>query len=134
MSHSTAIDRNNMLVPTFMDLQRFIVNTKFIVKEVAVLKQGTVLTHYIFTSPILGYSYKECCNDISDNFSRDGTYDLNCFKYNCRLKINSRQFIAAKVNSQRQSLSSFVHARDVLQTWVIFFLNVQKYSTVNAKW
>jgi len=55
MSHSIAIGRNllnNMLVPTFMDLQGFIVNKKFIMKEVAVLKQGTVLTHYIFTSPI----------------------------------------------------------------------------------
>ncbi|KYN19888.1 hypothetical protein ALC57_07772 [Trachymyrmex cornetzi] len=41
-----------MLVPTFVDLQGFIVNKKFIVKEVAVLKQGTVLTHYIFTSPV----------------------------------------------------------------------------------
>ena len=41
-----------MLMPTFVDLQGFIVNKKFIVKEVAVLKQGTVLTHYIFTSPV----------------------------------------------------------------------------------
>jgi len=36
-------------VPTFADLQGFIVNKKFIVKEVTeVLKQGTILTHYIF--------------------------------------------------------------------------------------
>ncbi|EGI58631.1 hypothetical protein G5I_13253 [Acromyrmex echinatior] len=41
-----------MSMPTFVDLQRFIVNKKFIVKEVAVLKQGTVLTHYIFTNPV----------------------------------------------------------------------------------
>ncbi|KYN15183.1 hypothetical protein ALC57_12592 [Trachymyrmex cornetzi] len=41
-----------MLVPTFVDLQGFIVNKKFIVKKVAVLKQGTVLTHYIFTNPV----------------------------------------------------------------------------------
>jgi len=41
-----------MSVPTFVDLQGFIVNKKFIVKKVAVLKQGTVLTHYIFTSPM----------------------------------------------------------------------------------
>ena len=39
-------------MPTFVDLQGFIVNKKFIVKEVAVLKQGIVLTHYIFTSPV----------------------------------------------------------------------------------
>ncbi|KYN36143.1 hypothetical protein ALC56_09518 [Trachymyrmex septentrionalis] len=41
-----------MPVPTFVDLQGFIVNKKFIMKEVTVLKQGTVLTHYIFTSPM----------------------------------------------------------------------------------
>ena len=41
-----------MLVPTFVDLQGFFVNNKFIVKEVVVLKQGTVLTHNIFTSPV----------------------------------------------------------------------------------
>jgi len=47
----SAIDRSlldNMPVPTFVDLQVFIVNKKFIVKEIAVLKQGTVLTYYIF--------------------------------------------------------------------------------------
>ena len=50
-----AIDRSlldNMSMPTFVDLQGFIVNKKFIVKEVAVLKQGTILTYYIFTSPV----------------------------------------------------------------------------------
>ncbi|KYN02606.1 hypothetical protein ALC62_06572 [Cyphomyrmex costatus] len=41
-----------MRVPTFVDLQGFIVNERFIVKEVAVLKHGTVLTHYIFTNPV----------------------------------------------------------------------------------
>jgi len=40
-----------MPVPTFVDLQEFIINKKFIVKEVAVLKQETILTH-IFTSPM----------------------------------------------------------------------------------
>ncbi|KYN36139.1 hypothetical protein ALC56_09514 [Trachymyrmex septentrionalis] len=39
-----------MSMPTFV--QGFIVNNKFIVKEVAVLKQGTILTHYIFMSPV----------------------------------------------------------------------------------
>ncbi|KYM76728.1 hypothetical protein ALC53_12823 [Atta colombica] len=41
-----------MPVPTFVDLQGFNVNKKFIVKEVAMLKQEIVLTHYIFTSPM----------------------------------------------------------------------------------
>ena len=40
-----------MVILTFVDLQEFVVNKKFIVKEV-VLKHGTVLTHYIFTSPM----------------------------------------------------------------------------------
>jgi len=58
-----------MSVPTFVDLQGFIVNKKFIVKEVAVLKQGTVLTHYIFTSPVpwkfLTRSDRSCASWLS---------------------------------------------------------------------
>ncbi|KYN14519.1 hypothetical protein ALC57_13273 [Trachymyrmex cornetzi] len=58
-----------MLVPTFVDLQGFIVNKKFIVKEVAVLKQGTVLTHYIFTSSMpwkfLTRSDRSCASWLS---------------------------------------------------------------------
>ncbi|KYN19394.1 hypothetical protein ALC57_08276 [Trachymyrmex cornetzi] len=38
-----------MAIPTFMDLQGFIINMKFIVKEVAMLRRGTILTHYIFS-------------------------------------------------------------------------------------
>ena len=41
-----------MVVPTFVDLQGFIVNKRFVVKEAAVLRNGTVLAHYIFASPI----------------------------------------------------------------------------------
>jgi len=41
-----------MVIPTFVDLQGFVVEEKFIVKEVAVLKRGTVLIHYIFMSPV----------------------------------------------------------------------------------
>jgi len=40
-----------MIVPTFVDLQEFIVGSWFVVKEVAVLKKGSVLSHYIFASP-----------------------------------------------------------------------------------
>ncbi|KYN06407.1 hypothetical protein ALC62_02650 [Cyphomyrmex costatus] len=39
-------------MPTFVDLQGFVVNKRFVVKEVAVLKKGTILTHYIFLHPI----------------------------------------------------------------------------------
>ena len=41
-----------MPVPTFVDLQGFIVSNTFIVKEVAVLRRGNVLAHYIFQSPM----------------------------------------------------------------------------------
>jgi len=39
-----------MIVPTFMDLQGFI-GSWFVVKEVAVLKKGSFLSHYIPASP-----------------------------------------------------------------------------------
>jgi len=42
------IMRQIMTVSTFA-LQGFIVGKKFIVKEVVVLRKGTILPHYIFT-------------------------------------------------------------------------------------
>jgi len=39
-----------MVVPTFVDLQEFTIGRRFAVK--AVLKKGTILSHYIFASPI----------------------------------------------------------------------------------
>jgi len=36
-------------IPTFVDLQGFIIGKKFVVKEVMVLKKGAILFHYIFT-------------------------------------------------------------------------------------
>ncbi|XP_077280697.1 uncharacterized protein LOC143907686 [Temnothorax americanus] len=41
-----------MSVPTFVDLQGFLVGMKFVVKEVAVLRKGCVLTHHIFNYPM----------------------------------------------------------------------------------
>ena len=38
-----------MTIPTFVDL----VVKKFIIKEVVILKQGIILAHFIFTSPVL---------------------------------------------------------------------------------
>ena len=38
-----------MTIPTFLDLQGFIVEKKFIMKEVVVLRKGAILSHYIFT-------------------------------------------------------------------------------------
>jgi len=40
-----------MIVPTFVDLQGFIVGSWYVLKEVAVLKMGSILSHYIFASP-----------------------------------------------------------------------------------
>ena len=36
-----------MTIPTFVDLQRFIVGKKFVVKKVMVLRKGAILSHYI---------------------------------------------------------------------------------------
>lgn len=41
-----------MAAPTFVDLQGFIVGKNFVVKEAAVLRKGSVLSHYIFTCPV----------------------------------------------------------------------------------
>jgi len=40
-----------MSVPTFVDLQGFLIGKKFIVKEFAALEKGTLVSHYTFTSP-----------------------------------------------------------------------------------
>lgn len=41
-----------MAVPTFVDMQGFFIGKHFILKEVAILSNGGVLAHYIFTNPI----------------------------------------------------------------------------------
>jgi len=61
----------------FLDLQGFIVNKKFIVKEVAMLKRETILTHYIF------YEFRTKFLEIFDkirqvlHFLVDCTMDCN---------------------------------------------------------
>jgi len=42
-----------MVISTFVDLQGFVVGRRFVVKEIAVLRKGAILSHYIFTCPIL---------------------------------------------------------------------------------
>ena len=39
-------------VPIFVDLQGFAFSNKFTVKEVAVLRDGTTLSHYVFREPM----------------------------------------------------------------------------------
>ncbi|KAL6416355.1 hypothetical protein ACFW04_013533 [Cataglyphis niger] len=41
-----------MDTPIFVDLQGFIVNEKFVTKEIAVLKSGKEITHHIFRAPM----------------------------------------------------------------------------------
>ncbi|KYQ51411.1 hypothetical protein ALC60_09490, partial [Trachymyrmex zeteki] len=57
------------VMPTFVDLQGFVVGKKFIVKEVAVLRRGAILTHYIFSCPMpwnfLTRSYKSCASRLT---------------------------------------------------------------------
>jgi len=41
-----------MLTPTFVDLQDFVIGrNSFVVKEFAALREGVILSHYIFESP-----------------------------------------------------------------------------------
>jgi len=47
-----------MSVPIFVDLQDFLIGRDFVVKEFAVLKEGHVLSHYIFVCPYIGSSFK----------------------------------------------------------------------------
>ncbi|KAL6261999.1 hypothetical protein P5V15_007088 [Pogonomyrmex californicus] len=60
-----------MIVPTFADLQGFVVGRRFVVKEVTVLRKGTILSHYIFASPIpwhlLTKSDKSCASWLIAN-------------------------------------------------------------------
>jgi len=60
-----------MIVPTFVDLQGFIVGSWFVVKEVAVLKKGSILSHYIFASPypwdVLTKSERSCASWLIAN-------------------------------------------------------------------
>ncbi|XP_071581544.1 uncharacterized protein [Temnothorax nylanderi] len=60
-----------MSVPTFVDLQGFLVGMKFVVKEVAVLRKGCVLTHHIFNYPmpwnLLTKSDKSCATWLIRN-------------------------------------------------------------------
>ncbi|EZA50692.1 hypothetical protein X777_11116 [Ooceraea biroi] len=45
-----------MSVPPFVDLQGFIIGGNFVVKEVAVLRNGNILSHYIFGPCVPWYS------------------------------------------------------------------------------
>jgi len=40
-----------MSVPIFVDLQGFLIRKYFVVKEFAALKEGQVLSYYIFVCP-----------------------------------------------------------------------------------
>jgi hypothetical protein len=77
-----------MSVPTFVDLQGFFVGMRFVVKEVAVLRAGTVLAHYIFTNPmpwnLLTKSDKSCASWLIVNHHglrwEDGNVPYNMAK------------------------------------------------------
>ena len=86
-----------MPVPTFVDLQKFIVNKKFIMKEVTVLKQGIVFTHYIFTSFLVSWKFltrseRSCVSWLSAYHhamgGRDGpTTRRNAWSWRLHLKM-----------------------------------------------
>ena len=56
-------------MPTFVDLQGFIVNKKFIVKEVVVLKQEIVLTLHFYKSRVM---------EIFDNIQQILRFLIEC--------------------------------------------------------
>jgi len=68
-----------MIVLTFVDLQGFIVGSWFVVKEVAVLKKESVLSHYIFANPypwdLLTKSEKSCASWLIANHHGMGSWD-----------------------------------------------------------
>ena len=41
--------------PTFVDLQGYILNNQFIVKEAAILRRGFIVSHYFFACPVPWY-------------------------------------------------------------------------------
>lgn len=43
---------SNIAIPIFIDLQGFIVNERFVTKEVAILANGRDLTHHVFRAPM----------------------------------------------------------------------------------
>jgi len=59
-----------IIIPTFVDLQGFIVGSWFVVKEV-MLKKGSVLSHYIFANPypwdLFTKSEKSCASWLIAN-------------------------------------------------------------------
>ncbi|KYN19314.1 hypothetical protein ALC57_08341, partial [Trachymyrmex cornetzi] len=58
-----------IIMPTFVNLQGYIIGKKFVVKEVAILRRGAILSHYIFTCPMpwrfLTKSEKYCASWLS---------------------------------------------------------------------
>lgn len=52
VSRSTSYRGDMAVPPTFVDLQGFVIDGRFVVKEAAVLREGYVLSHYVFASPM----------------------------------------------------------------------------------
>ncbi|KYN29551.1 hypothetical protein ALC57_00999 [Trachymyrmex cornetzi] len=85
-----------MAVPTFVDLQGFIIGNKFIVKEVVVLRKGAILSRYIFTCPMswsfLTKSEKYCVSWLSDYHHglqwEDGTIPYSKVKRLITMAVN----------------------------------------------
>ena len=75
-------------VPIFVDLQGFIVNDKFLTKEIGVLRNGKELIHHIFHAPmswdLLTKSEKSCACWLTSNHHQlqwaDGHVDYKLMK------------------------------------------------------
>ncbi|XP_071640900.1 uncharacterized protein [Temnothorax longispinosus] len=91
-----------MSVPTFVDLQGFLVGMKFVVKEVAVLRKGCVLTHHIFNYPmpwnLLTKSDKSCATWLIRNHHGLRWEDGNV-PYRCNSSSSSNNNGAKRMNT-----------------------------------
>ncbi|EFN77726.1 hypothetical protein EAI_01147 [Harpegnathos saltator] len=114
-----------MVVSTFVDLQGFMVGRRFVVKVSAILKNGTIFSHYVFTSPmpwhLLTRSDKSGATWLTANHHglrrEDGTvkYCRAEFDYySCggcmygELEDDAPQFVYVKGHEKRELLLHFL--------------------------
>lgn len=62
-----------MVVPMFVDLQQFVVGKRFVVKEIAILREGNVFAHYMFVSPLPW-------NFLSTKFDKSRAFIMDCYR------------------------------------------------------
>ncbi|KYQ58525.1 hypothetical protein ALC60_02475, partial [Trachymyrmex zeteki] len=115
-----------MTITTFVDLQGFIVGKKYIVKEVAVLRKGAILSHYIFTCPMswnfLTKSEKYCASWLSAYHHglqwEDGMIPYNIVKrlitiIGAEENDDNKSLVYVKGSEKRQWLADILDSDDL---------------------